>query len=397
MSAGFAAADVAVSGDARMGVVGAYNTTTAKNVSTFSSRVRFSFSGSGTTDGGLAFGGSARADNASGAASGISGSTFISGAFGKITMGDVDGGDETSVGQLASVGWDGAGYANSINYSTDGGDMGGSPGTSDGGAARVLYTYSAGALTMNASTAQLTNGGATSYGIGGSYAAGGLTVGVGYGSVDGLTLTGLKAYDSQTAAGVNEVKVANVVTVTGVAPIVVGFYDTSALAASVTDVSLSASYVIDNTTIKAIYQTKTIEASAAARADVTQVIGSTGVNAITTAVVHGHGAINLSTTATSMGLSVVQKMDALTLTAYGINTTVDADSDQSADNPTVSRYGIGFGYSLGGGATVSGGWAKYDSMTPTPIATAPSTDILQTYTLTSVSRNTWDLGVKFAF
>ena len=202
MSAGFAAAEVAVSGDARMGVVGAYNTTTGKNVSTFSSRVRFSFSGSGTTDGGLAFGGSARADNASNAASGVSGSAFISGAFGKIKMGDVDSGDAASVGQLASVGWDGAGYGNSINYSADGGNIGGSPGTSDGGAARVLYTYTAGALTVNASTAQLTNGGATSYGIGGAYTAGGLTVGLGYGSVDGISLTGLKAYDTTETAAV---------------------------------------------------------------------------------------------------------------------------------------------------------------------------------------------------
>jgi outer membrane protein OmpU len=278
MSAGFAAAEVAVSGDARMGVVGAYNTTTGKNVSTFSSRVRFSFSGSGTTDGGLAFGGSARADNASGAASGINGSTFISGAFGKITMGDVDSGDKASVGQLASVGWDGAGYGNSINYSADGGDTGGTPGTSDGGAARVMYTYSAGALTMNASTAQLTNGGATAYGIGGSYAAGGLTVGVGYGVVDGAKQTGLRAWDRVTSAGQADVYTVTGTTTTAalatstalaagtttaqtqvaVAGVTEGFYETKPLDMSVTDVSLSVQYVMDNTTIKAIYQTKTI-------------------------------------------------------------------------------------------------------------------------------------------
>ncbi len=112
---------------------------------------------------------------------------------------------------------------------------------------------------------------------------------------------------------------------------------------------------------------------------------------------HSHAAIDLSTTATSMGLSVKQKMDALTLTAYGINTTLDADVDQSADNPTVSRYGIGFGYDLGGGASVAGGWAQYDALTATAVTTAISDGALQTYTLTSVSRNTWDLGVNFSF
>jgi len=409
MSAGFAAADVAVSGDARMGVVGAYNTTTAKNVSTFSSRVRFSFSGSGTTDGGLAFGGSARADNASGAASGISGSTFISGAFGKITMGDVDSGDNASVGQLAAVGFTSIGNGNSINYSADGGDIGGSPGTGDGGAARVLYTYSAGALTVNASSAQLTNGGASAYGIGGSYAAGALTVGVGYGVVDGAKLSGLRAYDiAGTVGDAGQPNVytggATVSTATvaqtqlAVAAVTTGFYATTPLDMTVTDVSLSVQYVMDNTTIKAIYQTKTIEASAAARTDAQQTIANTNPMAPTVvAAIHGHGAIALSTTATSMGMSVSQKMDALTLTAYGINTTVDADVDQSADNPTVSRYGIGFGYDLGGGATVKGGWAKYDSMTPTAIVATPSTGVLETFTMKSVSRNAWDLGVNFKF
>jgi hypothetical protein len=153
---------------------------------------------------------------------------------------------------------------------------------------------------------------------------------------------------------------------------------------------------MDNTTIKAIYQTKTLEASADARTLVSQVIGSTGVAAVTTALVRNHAAISLSSKATSMGLSVVQKMDALSLTAYGINTTVDADSDLSADNPTVSRYGIGFGYDLGGGASIAGGWAKADAMVSTRIV-ATTNLALETHTLTSVSADTWDLGLNFSF
>ena len=88
MTAGFAAADVSVSGDARMGVV------STDGDSVFSSRMRIKFSGSGTTDGGLSFGGSFRANDAQGAKAGTAGSVFISGAFGKISMGDVDGGDD---------------------------------------------------------------------------------------------------------------------------------------------------------------------------------------------------------------------------------------------------------------------------------------------------------------
>lgn len=387
MSAGFAAADVAVSGDARMGVV------SNGDAAVFSNRIRVKFSGSGTTDGGLAFGGSFRANEASLAESaGTKGSTFISGAFGKISFGSLDSGDAASVGQLASVGWDGAGYGNSISYAADAGGDNGFPGAlSDAGGARVLYTYSAGALTINASTTQLTDGGATAYGIGGSYASGALTLGVGYGSVTGGSITGLNAYDTTTGTAI--AGVVGTTTVAAVAPIAAagaGYYETSALDASITDISLSAAYVMDNTTIKAIYQIKTLEASADARA-------AAAGTAVT--IVRGHDAISLSSTATSMGLSVVQKMDALSLTAYGINTTVEADANLSDDKPTVSRYGIGFGYDLGGGASVSAGWATVDALVPAVVAAGSGVaqDDLEAYTLTSVSADTWDLGLNFSF
>jgi outer membrane protein OmpU len=379
-----------------MGVV-----STAAGDAVFSNRVRIEFKGTGTTDGGLAFGGTARADNAVGANAGVAGSAFISGAFGKISMGDVSGGDAASVGQLASVGWDGAGYGNSINYASDGnGGDGGLPGTmSELGAARVSYSYAAGSVTVNASTSQLTNGGASASAIGASFTSGALTVGVGYGAVTGLSITGYRAYDSNTQAGlaVAYAGTGSILSQAAVAAQTAGFYETRALDASITDMSLSAAYVMDNTTIKAIYQTKTVEATADARTAVAQTIVNTTTTApVLTAAIHGHGAISLSAKATSMGLSVVQKMDALTLTAYGINTTVDADADMSADNPTVSRYGIGFGYDLGGGASIAGGWAKADAMVSTPIV-ATTNLALETHTLTSVSADNWDLGLNFSF
>lgn len=78
----YAAADVSVLSDGRMGVVSDDGTTT------LSSRMRIKFSGSGITDGGLSFGGLLRAADLTGASSGTKGSTFISGALSKIATGD---------------------------------------------------------------------------------------------------------------------------------------------------------------------------------------------------------------------------------------------------------------------------------------------------------------------
>jgi outer membrane protein OmpU len=362
MSAGFAAADVSVSGDGRMGVV------SSDGVMTFSNRMRIKFSGSGTTDGGLSFGGSFRAHEAATAESaGTKGSVFISGAFGKVTMGSVDSGDAASVGQLASVGYTGLGSGNSISYAADaGGDNSGIGTRTDAGGARVLYTYSAGALTVNASSAQLTDGGATAYGIGGSYTSGAMTIGLGYGVVNGGSLSALKSYGTATGAAA-------------------AAYTTISAAAdsSVTDLSLSASYVMGATTVKAIYQAKTLDASIAAQA------ATTALPVL--------AATSISTTATSMGMSVVHKIDALSLTAYAISTELDIADALSADNPTVSRYGVGFGYDLGGGASVVGGWATVDAVKATAITAAATAGELQKYTASSVGVDKFDLGLSLSF
>ena len=244
----YAAADVSVSGDARMGVVNAYDKDTKGNVTTFSNRMRIKFSGSGTTDGGLSFGGSFRANDAAGAKAGTSGSTFISGAFGKVTFGDVDSGDNAAVGQLASVGYTGLGSGNSINYAADAGGDHGLPGEmTDYSGARVLYTNTFGGVTLNVSSAQLTDGGASSYGIGGSYAVGALTVGVGYGTVDGGTVKGLKAYDDETGTAV-----AASAGDAGLAATTAGYFETRPIDTTVTDISASVSYVLGASTIKGI-------------------------------------------------------------------------------------------------------------------------------------------------
>ena len=397
----YAAADVSVSGDARMGVVNSYDKDTKDNVTTFSNRMRIKFSGSGTTDGGLSFGGSFRANDAAGAKAGTSGSTFISGAFGKVTFGDVDSGDNAAVGQLASVGYTGLGSGNSISYAADAGGDNGLPGDmSSYSGARVLYTNTFGGVTLNVSSAQLTDGGASSYGIGGSYAVGALTVGVGYGIVDGGTSKGLNAYDTEDIPAVLASTTSGVTTEATPASYH-GYYPTRDLDTSVTDMSLSASYVVGATTIKGIYQSKTIESTAEARTAVAYVArtftAATGATVTAaTALVRNHAAIDLSSTATSMGLSVVHKINAISVTAYGISTDVQADTDLG-DDATLSRYGVGVSYDLGGGASISGGWAGIDVQVPTAITTATTDGALQKYTLATETRNQFDLGVSLSF
>jgi len=101
LSAGVAAADVALSGDARMGLT--HVNTLAANKTAFTSRARVTFTLSGETDSGMAFGGSFRADNAAGAASGTGGSVFISGEFGRLTMGDTAGAAQFVIGHVDSI------------------------------------------------------------------------------------------------------------------------------------------------------------------------------------------------------------------------------------------------------------------------------------------------------
>ncbi len=126
MSATVAAAEVSVSGSARMGV--AYNSEAANEVG-FTSRARVQFNLSGESDNGLSFGASVRADQATNANNGsgtafdvngmgnqTAGSVFVSGAFGKITMGDVDGAAEKVTGDVYGVGLTNLGDSNENTF-----------------------------------------------------------------------------------------------------------------------------------------------------------------------------------------------------------------------------------------------------------------------------------------
>jgi outer membrane protein OmpU len=146
LMAGAAAADVAVSGSARMGLV--YADTVDGSTTEFSSRVRIVFTASGETDTGLSFGASMRADQIGGNGGSSTGTTngdstvFISGAFGKLTMGDVGGAADALVGQVSGVGYGPNDALQEIGF----------VGTTKTAA---YYEYSAGALTFGLGAGQL--------------------------------------------------------------------------------------------------------------------------------------------------------------------------------------------------------------------------------------------------
>ena len=165
MSAGVAAAEVAVTGDGRMGVQSVNGGDVA-----FSSRIRIVFTASGETDNGLTFGGSIRADNAGkgvdakhcgdaassctvaadgsndgdntssgGGVSGAAGSVFVMGPFGTVTFGDTAGAAKQAVGQAGGVGYTGLGDKNEITY------------IADVGLPTARWDYTIGDLTVHAS------------------------------------------------------------------------------------------------------------------------------------------------------------------------------------------------------------------------------------------------------
>ncbi|PFG65018.1 outer membrane protein OmpU [Thioclava sp. ES.031] len=195
-SAGIAAAEVSVGGDGRMGVV--YNGSDWN----FSSRVRVSFTMSGTTDGGLEFGGSMRADQATAATAGTAASVYISGAFGKLSMGDVVGASEALFGDFYEVGYQDLssnntgtgtvgtlGLSNDILYLTgDNGGVVGSNATTQNSGPNLLYTGTFGAFSVAASMSDGKAGTSSvdqEYALAGAYTFGNYTVGLGYEAVDG--------------------------------------------------------------------------------------------------------------------------------------------------------------------------------------------------------------------
>ena len=197
LSAGVAAAEVAVSGDARMGVASKYDAATDNTELNFSSRARVKFTLSGETDGGLGFGASFRADQAGTASKGTEGSVYVSGAFGKVEMGDTVSAPEALFGDLPEIGFTDLEMnvnnavissvmptiGNDVPYIT--GDNAG--GLTDFTGPAMLYTYTTGAISVAASMSDGKRGGvdaAQEYALAGSYNFGSYAVGIGYEVLD---------------------------------------------------------------------------------------------------------------------------------------------------------------------------------------------------------------------
>jgi len=172
-TAGFAAAEVTVSGYAEMGVVGGDTYSTSQ----FWQDVEVTFSMSGETDGGLSFGAAIDLDEGmNGQGTNDDGvAVYISGSFGKLTMGDTDGGfdwalSETGMGtSLTDDHTSHAGYSGN----------GGLDGYWDGQVVR--YEYSAGdfAAAISGEIDDGGNGDAV-LGLGVKYSLSGIALGVGY-------------------------------------------------------------------------------------------------------------------------------------------------------------------------------------------------------------------------
>ena len=119
-----ASANLSIAGSARIGVQQAEKTTANAAATTAVNRVRIEFAGTGSTDTGIEFGATIRADEAVNGNTGTAGSQWVSGAFGKISMGDLDGADEIAVGDVTGVGIAGLGDNNELAYQSSGHNLG---------------------------------------------------------------------------------------------------------------------------------------------------------------------------------------------------------------------------------------------------------------------------------
>jgi outer membrane protein OmpU len=193
LSAGVASAqNITFSGDARMGVV--YNSANVAPVAKaqFSARARMTITMKRTTDSGMEVGASFRVDNG-GAAIGntmmTDGSVYISGDFGKLTMGNIAGAVEAAVGNLPNIGY------SELRQ----GPQWLSNGAGQRTAAR--YEYSFEGFTVYLSSDQLSTGAAkTGYaGLGVKYTFDGITLSLGHeagklaGVSDSHTMIGAEA------------------------------------------------------------------------------------------------------------------------------------------------------------------------------------------------------------
>ena len=357
--AGAAAAEVAISGSGRMGMVydkSIFNddivivngdaVRTSDAGFRFDSRVRVAFTLTQETDAGVTFGGSVRADNASAGNKGQAGSVFMSGAFGKLSMGDVDGAAESAVGNLSGVGYTGLGDFNEAFYLQQGNsDLDSNEELSAFALPAALYEYTTGAASFYFSIGNPGGIGIGSdafninddegvnignyevsdavvdqaYGIGAKYSVDNYSFGVGYESIDisgiltDFGADGKKGAVKRTAGpdGLDNTK-----------------DDTFAAASD--DTKTEFNNTIDNWILG----------------------GSATFGGFTLKAQYGEGSgDNLEIT--QYGISGDYTFDAYTLTAFWRSVEVKTLDDVSARD--YQPFGLGVTYDLGGGASVAAG------------------------------------------
>ncbi|TRW98610.1 porin [Paracoccus sp. M683] len=310
LSAGFAAAEVSVSGDGRMGFV--YD----GNDMQFASRARVKFTLTGESDAGLSFGGSFRVDheNAGGglASSGTAGSVYVSGTYGKLSMGDVVSAAEAINGDLYEIGYTLGAFGNDIeeiNYITGDGvnlDQG----------ANVLYEYSINGFNIAASMSDGSTNVCT-----GAVAGGGSMVDT---DGDGV-LESVSCFDGEDSDAAYSVAVGY--DLNGY-KLGLGYSDNG----TVSEIVLSGEATFNEFTVKGIYQ------------DLSDAVDSDGVTAVEWERTYGLAAkYDMSN---GVGIQGFWRRDEYTLTDIASG----ADLDEEYDS-----FGIGASYDLGGGATLAGG------------------------------------------
>jgi outer membrane protein OmpU len=320
-----------------MGITYNNATATGANVTrktAFTSRVRVAFTLSGQTDSGLAFGGSIRADNSVGGAAGTAGFVFISGDFGRLTMGDTNGAAEQVVGDIAGVGLTNLGDLNETTFL----------GNNSAQRPTARYDYTLDGLTLSLS---VSNPGVARrvLSVGASYKFDGLTVALGVEQQNSAPgVTGVAAVTTVAAAVGDPVAI--------VTPAVTAV----AAAGKQTHVVASVAYTMDNITAKLVY-------------------GRLSTGAVTAAQnTPGTGVAIASTRASQYGLSISGKFDATTVTAFG-----------RRDFAKDTHIGIGASYDLGGGASLVGGIVNTRFNAPV------------THARPNKSRMQADVGVSFKF
>jgi outer membrane protein OmpU len=357
--AGAAAAEVAISGSGRMGMVydkSIFNddivivngdaVRTSDAGFRFDSRVRVAFTLTQETDAGVTFGGSVRADNASDGNKGKAGSVFMSGAFGKLSMGDVDGAAESAVGNLSGVGYTGLGDFNEAFYLQQGNsDLDSNEELSSFALPAALYEYNTGAASFYFSIGNPGGIGIGSdafninddegvnignyeisdavvdqaYGIGAKYSVDNYSFGVGYESID---ISGIL-----TDFGDDGVKGAIKDTA---GPDGLDGTDDDTFAADSDDTESEFNNTIDNWILG----------------------GSATFGGFTLKAQYGEGSgDNLEIT--QYGISGDYTFDAYTLTAFWRSVEVKTLDDAMARD--YQPFGLGVTYDLGGGASVAAG------------------------------------------